>query len=92
MATKAKTSAKKATKSKKAAPKPITVVGTLTNEGVECQAMRQDKTKKLFTLVPKSKLKGFKNGDRVRVTGTIADINPCMQGTTIAIKTIKRVK
>jgi len=89
-----KTAAKKATAvAKKAAPTPaITVVGKLTDEGIECQAMRQDKTKKLFTLVPKAKLKGFKNGDHVRVVGIVPGISFCQQGTTISIKTITRVK
>ena len=85
-----KSSAKKAP-AKKAAPK-IVVIGTLTDEGVECQAMREDKTKKLFTLVPKSKLKGFKVGDHVRVAGTLPGVSFCMQGTTVSIVTIKRVK
>ena len=89
MATKAakKTPSKTA---KKAAAQTITIVGKLTNEGVECQALRQDRTRKLFTLVPRAKLKGFKNGDHVKVTGTIVEISFCQQGTTISIKTIQR--
>ena len=54
--------------------------------------MRQDTTNKLFTLVPKSKLKGFRNGDYVDVTGTVAEISFCQQGTTINIKTIRHIK
>ena len=46
-----------------------TVTGRLTNEGVECQAMRGDDGK-LYTLT--GDLKGFRTGDRVRVTGSIA--------------------
>ena len=82
----------KKTSTKKSTPPKIVVVGTLTDEGVECQAMREDKTKKLFTLQPKSKLKGFKNGDHVRVAGTLPGVSICMQGTTVSIVTIKRVK
>ena len=87
MATKA---AKKTTRkpAAKAAAATITVIGKLTAEGVECQAMRQDRTRKLFTLVPRSKLKGYKNGDHVKVVGSIVAISFCQQGTTISIKTI----
>jgi hypothetical protein len=73
-------------------PKPvksITVIGKLTPEGVECQAMREDKTNKLFTLT--GNLGGFKNGDHVKVVGTIVDISICQQGTTIAVSSISRV-
>ena len=88
MATK---TAKKAAKKASAKTASITVTGKLTAEGVECQAMRQDRTRKLFTLVPRSKLKGFKNGDHVKVVGTVVEISFCQQGTTISIKTITRV-
>jgi hypothetical protein len=75
----------------KAAAKPatVTVVGTLI-KGVECQALREDKTSKVFTLTPRPK--GFKNGQHVTVSGTVVEISPCQQGTTIAVKTIKKAK
>ena len=89
----AKKAASKKAPAKKAPPAAKTVViGVLTDEGVECRAMRQDRTRKLFTLVPRSKLTGFKTGERVRVTGTIQQFSICQQGTTIAISTIVRVK
>src|SRR5690349_12806974 len=65
----------------KAAPKPgtvVTVIGVLT-KGVECQALREDKTGDIFTLTKKPK--GFKNGDHVKVTGKTVEISPCQQGT-----------
>ena len=62
-----------------------TVRGTLTNEGVECQALRST-TGDLFTLV--GNLGGFKAGDRVVVVGTEAEISYCMQGTTLGIISI----
>lgn len=65
-----------------AAPKPITVTGTLI-EGVECQALRQDQTNKVFTLT--SVPQGFANGDHVTVTGTPVEISICQQGTTISV-------
>jgi hypothetical protein len=78
-------------RSEETASKSITVVGTLTDEGVECQAMREDKTNELYTLIPREKLEGFKNGDYVRVEGTVVEISICQQGTTIGISTISRV-
>lgn len=75
----------------KVAGKDVTVLGTLTDEGVECQAMREDGTKELYTLVPRDKLTGFKNGDHVKVKGTIQEVSFCMQGTTIGISEISKV-
>jgi uncharacterized protein YciI len=67
----------------------VTVTGKLTNEGVECKAMRGDDGK-LYTLT--GDLKGFRAGDRVKVTGRIAKISRCMQGTTLGVETIERAK
>jgi hypothetical protein len=63
----------------------ICVRGRLTDEGVECQALRST-TGELYTLV--GDLNGFKNGDEVVVSGTIAGISFCMQGTTINVSWI----
>ncbi|MFQ5927230.1 MAG: DUF5818 domain-containing protein, partial [Terriglobia bacterium] len=49
--------------------KSVTVQGKLTTEGVECQALRS-RDGVLYTLV--GDLKGFKVGDEVSVTGTVA--------------------
>jgi hypothetical protein len=65
----------------------VEVAGTLTNEGVECQAMRSDDGK-LYTLM--GNLKGFKTVDRVRVVGTVAQVSYCMQGTTLSVTKIQR--
>jgi hypothetical protein len=67
----------------------MTVTGKLTNEGVECKAMRGDDGK-LYTLT--GDLKGFKIGDRVKVTGRIAEMSNCMQGTTLGVEKIERAK
>ena len=67
----------------------MTVTGKLTNEGVECKAMRGDDGK-LYTLT--GDLKGFRLGDRVKVTGRIAEMSTCMQGTTLGVEKIERVK
>jgi len=59
--------------------------GVLTDEGVECQAFRSNEGE-LFTLL--GDLGGFSVGDKVVVCGTIAEISPCMQGTTLVISYI----
>ena len=64
----------------------INVRGTLTDEGVECQALRGDDGE-LYTLT--GDLSGFENGDRVKVRGTVAEVSICQQGTTIEVQSIK---
>lgn len=64
----------------------ITVSGTLTPEGVQCQALRgQDG--RLYTLAGSTG--PFRNGDRVRVRGQVAQMSICMQGTTINVEAIQ---
>ena len=67
----------------------VTIIGKLTAEGVECRALRADGTNELYTLAGKTG--GFANGDHVKVVGKIAEVSFCMQGTTIAVKSITRV-
>jgi hypothetical protein len=62
----------------------VTVTGTLTREGVECAALRAD-SGRLYTLTTRGR---FQPGDRVRVTGTIAQVSFCQQGTTIQVRSI----
>ena len=62
------------------------VVGTLTDEGVECQALRSDHGD-LYTLI--GELHSFRNGDRVVVEGSVADVSYCQQGTTMTVLTIR---
>ena len=64
----------------------VTVVGRLTNEGVECQALRGDDGQ-LYTLL------GGELGDlpvetRVRVIGERLDFSSCQQGITIRVRSI----
>ncbi len=66
-------------------PKVVCINGTLTDDGVECQALRGEDGG-LYTLV--GDLGEFKNGDEVCVCGTIAELSVCMQGTTIAVSWI----
>ena len=67
----------------------ITVTGRLTREGVECQAFRS-RNGILYTLT--GNLRGFKAGDRVRVVGRVAELSTCMQGTTLSVESIRRVR
>lgn len=69
-----------------AAPDLIAVTGTLSNEGVTCPALRGDDGE-LYTLAG-GDLEAFVPGDRVKVTGTIAEASICNQGTTVAAPVI----
>ncbi len=66
----------------------ITVVGTLTDEGAECPAMRGDDGE-TYTLTPRGSTEGFETGDRVRVTGAQPQASFCQQGVTIAVESIE---
>lgn len=64
----------------------VTVTGRLTDEGVECQALRGDDDA-LYTLT--GDLGGASIGDRVRVVGVPAEMSFCMQGTTLGVRSIE---
>ena len=62
-----------------------TVKGRLTNEGVECPALRgQDG--QLYTLA--GSIGDYRAGDRVCVKGRRVDASHCMQGLTITVEWI----
>lgn len=63
----------------------VTVTGVLTDEGVECPALRTDQGE-LYTLTGETGAFGV--GDRVTVEGTIAEMSFCMQGTTLQVTEI----
>lgn len=65
----------------------VRVTGRLTDEGVECPALRGDDGQ-LYTLAGDAR--GFGPGDRVTVVGTVAEMSTCMQGTTISVGSIER--
>lgn len=87
------TSTSTSTSSTLAPPPPkvgaVTVVGILTDEGVECQALRSDSDHRLYTI---GNQPGFKNGDRVIVTGSIAAMSVCQQGTTLAVSSVRKAE
>jgi len=70
----------------------ITITGTLTDEGVECQALRDDKDK-LYTLsnMKLDDLSKFKLGQRVVVIGKTNMTNFCMQGEVLGVISIKEI-
>lgn len=68
-------------------PEVVRIEGRLTDEGVECQALRTDDGD-LYTLT--GELHNFQPGDRVYVEGTVATLSTCQQGTTINVRRIER--
>ena len=70
-----------------AAPQPgIDVTGTITREGVTCTALRGDDGR-LYTIAGQTG--EFQPGDRVRVTGDVAQMSFCQQGTTVNVRSIR---
>lgn len=61
----------------------VRISGTLTDEGVECQALRSRRGD-LFTLAGDTR--DFEIGDRVQVVGTVPELSVCQQGTTIEVE------
>jgi hypothetical protein len=68
----------------------VRIRGTVTGAGVECPAVRTDRGR-LYTLATRD-LQDVAEGDRVVVTGTLADVSTCMQGTTVAVTRIEKVR
>lgn len=64
----------------------VTIVGKLTNEGVECQALRGDDGE-LYTLLG-GELGGLPVDARVRVIGERLEFSSCQQGITIRVQSI----
>ena len=70
-------------------PRTITVTGTLTNSGVQCQALQGDDGV-LYTIRRTQAVRELQAGDRIKVTGTVAEGSICQQGVTIDAPTIAR--
>jgi hypothetical protein len=64
----------------------IRVEGRLTDEGVECPALRTADDR-LYTLA--GSIGEFRVGDRVVVEGTLPDASICMQGITVSVRKIE---
>lgn len=65
---------------------PERITGVITREGVECPALRTDRGD-LYTLA--GDIEPFAPGDRVTVTGPVAEVSFCQQGTTIEVRSIR---
>ena len=63
----------------------VTIVGRLTDEGVECQALRGDDGQ-LYTLL--GGIGTLPVETRVRVTGERLEFSTCQQGITIRVRSI----
>lgn len=63
------------------------ITGTVTDEGVECPAVRTADGR-LYTVATADREK-LRPGTRVRITGEIAQISTCQQGTTISAERIE---
>ena len=70
-------------------PARISVTGTLTREGAECQAMRGDDGR-LYTF--QRRRDDFRPGDRVTVEGHKVEVSSCQQGTTIDVGRIEEAR
>ena len=63
----------------------VRIEGILTNEGIECRAMRGG-SGELYTLA--GDLAGLNPDDRICVEGTVAEFSICQQGTTIDVERV----
>ena len=70
-------------------PGRVDVTGTLTRGGAECPAMHGDDGETYSLL---GDLGGFGPGDRVRVTGEVAELTFCMRGTALSVQRIREAR
>jgi hypothetical protein len=67
----------------------VRIRGQVTDEGVECPAVRADADNALYTLAGAPDW--VEPGVRVEVEGPVAEMSICMQGTTIQVERIERL-
>lgn len=65
----------------------VTVTGVLTGEGVECPALRADDGQ-IYALL--GDIGQLSQGQRLKVTGRVAEMSFCMQGTPLEVVSIER--
>lgn len=65
----------------------VEVIGTLTDEGRQCPALRDD-SGRLYTL--SGNVRGYGPGDTVRVVGLVAGTSQCNQGVTLSAARIEK--
>ena len=66
----------------------LTRRGLVTDEGVECPALREDESGELYSLTGATE--GLSPGDSVVVEGRIAEMSVCIQGTTLQVTRVER--
>jgi hypothetical protein len=67
----------------------LTVTGTIVRGGAECPLFRSDDGRR-YSLT--GDLGGFGPGDRVEVTGRLAEVSICMQGPTLEVRRISEAE
>ena len=70
-------------------PAAVTVTGTLTDEGVQCQALRGNDGA-LYTIRRTNAVRALRAGDRIRVEGKTAEVSICQQGITIDVTRLEK--
>lgn len=70
-------------------PDTLQLTGVLIEGGVECPLFQASDGVQ-YTLM--GDLKGFKSGDKVQLSGEQAEVSFCMQGKTVSVKVISKVK
>ncbi len=65
------------------------LTGVLIEGGVECQLFQASDGAQ-YTLM--GDFKGFQNGDKVQLSAEEVEVSFCMQGKTLSVKTINKVK
>lgn len=63
----------------------IEMTGTITRQGVECPTMRGDDGRTYSLL---GDIRGFRPGDRVSISGRVAEMSFCQQGTAVEVRRI----
>ena len=71
-------------------PAGVTITGVVTEEGVECPAVRGDDGK-LYTITGTGR-ETLRPGMRVRISGSVAEVSTCMQGITISATKVEALK
>ncbi len=70
-------------------PGALRLTGVLIEGGIECPLFQASDGSQ-YTLM--GDLKGLKNGDKVQLSGEEVEVSFCMQGKTLSVKTINKVK
>ena len=70
-------------------PGVLQLKGMLIEGGIECPLFQANDGAK-YTLM--GDLKGLQNGDKVQLSGEEVEVSFCMQGKTLSVKVISKIK